>query len=384
LRVYRRSATVTSRRNRSWRFSQREQVRAYRVQLCIILVKQPAGAKCERYVPCLNTRDVARRLEWAKQHLDYTWTGTENLRYPNVLNKKVGWVDIDEKWWDMLKKRLMKVHPGQQEQTRVATKSKRFVQKVMGLCAVARPCGDFNGRLGMYRCARKKVAERNSKYHERGDVYDEDCEVDGDMFYEIVTKQLIPDIYDKMADFDVVFVQMDNARPHVKRIADLERIGKKRKRIKGKQMPLMKFVLQPANSPDTNLNDLCFFRSLSKLVQEHEREIEHSAANRDKFWNLIVEQYHEFHSRETLERCWDVKTAVNKCILDAKGTNNYKLPHGIKHEEPVSHDISLDLDDRYRRSGGANFGLRRSACLTPFFSPTINLCCTSCDPPDLP
>ena len=88
---------------------------------------------------------MARRLEWAKQHLDYTWTGTENLRYPNVLNKKVGWVDIDEKWWDMLKKRLMKVHPGQQEQTRVATKSKRFVQKVMGLCAVARLCGDFNG-----------------------------------------------------------------------------------------------------------------------------------------------------------------------------------------------------------------------------------------------
>ena len=36
---------------------------------------------CERYVPCLNAKDVARSLEWAKQHLDYTWTGTENLRY---------------------------------------------------------------------------------------------------------------------------------------------------------------------------------------------------------------------------------------------------------------------------------------------------------------
>ena len=168
MRVYRRSATVTSRGNRSRRFSQREQVRAYRVQLCIILVKQPAGAKCERYVPCLNTRDVARRLEWAKQHLDYTWTGTENLRYPNVLNKKVGWVDIDEKWWDMLKKRLMKVHPGQQEQTRVATKSKRFVEKVMGLCAVARPCGDFNGRLGMYRCARKRLRSETANITNEG------------------------------------------------------------------------------------------------------------------------------------------------------------------------------------------------------------------------
>ena len=90
---------------------------------------------CERYVPCLNAEDVARRLEWAKQHLDYTWTGTENLRYPNVLNRKVGWVDIDEKWWDMLRKRAVNVHPGQQRQTRVPAKSKRFVQKVMGLCA---------------------------------------------------------------------------------------------------------------------------------------------------------------------------------------------------------------------------------------------------------
>ena len=138
---------------------------------------------------------------------------------------------------------------------------------------------------------------------------------------------------------------MDNARPHVKRIADLEHFGKKRKRINGKQIPLIKFVLRPANSPDANLNDLCFFRLLSKLVQEHEREIEHSAANKDKFWNLIVEQYHEFHSRKTLERCWDVKTVVTKCIPHAKGTNNYKLPHGIKHEEPVSHDISSDSDD---------------------------------------
>ena len=66
------------------------------------------------------------------------------------------------------------------------------------------------------------------------------------MFYEIVTKQLFPDIYEKMTDVDVVFVQMDNARPHVKRKTHLEVAGKRRKRINGKQMPLIKFVLQPA------------------------------------------------------------------------------------------------------------------------------------------
>ena len=177
-----------------------------------------------------------------------------------------------------------------------------------------------------------------------------------------------------MADFDVVFVQMDNARPHVKRIADLERIGKKRKRIKGNNAA-HEICVTTANSPDTNLNDLCFFRSLSKLVQEHEREIEHSAANRDKFWNLIVGQYHEFHSRETLERCWDVKTAVNKCILDAKGTNNYKLPHGIKHEEPVSHDISLHLDDTGDPVANLDYEGLASLLLL-----SINLCCTGATP----
>jgi len=301
---------------------------------------------CERYVPCLSAKDVQRRLEWAKQHLDYTWLGTENLRYPNVSKrKKVGWIDIDEKWWDMLRARDVKSYPGQPQGTRVSTKNKRFVQKVMGLCAVARPCGNFDGRIGMFRCARKKVAQRNSKYHKRGDEYDEDCEVDGDMFYSIVTKQLIPNIYDKMADFDVVFVQMDGARPHVKCKDALNAAGARRKRIDGKQMPLIKFVVQPANSPDTNLNDLCFFRSLSKFVQKHEREIEHSAINKDKFWDLVVKQYYDYHDRERLERCWDVKTAVIKCILDANGKNDYKLPHGIKHEEPISVDLPFDSDD---------------------------------------
>ena len=221
--------------------------------LDVIFCKKAAGWRhvCERCVPCLSAKDVQRRSESAKQHLDYTWLGTENLRYPNVAKtKKVGWIDIDEKWWDMLRKRAVKVHPGQHRRTRVPTKSKRFVQKVMGLCAVARPCGDFDGRIGMYRCARRKVAQRNSKFHKRGDVYDEDCDIDGDMFYETFTKQLIPDIYDKMADFDVVLVQMDSARPHVKCMAALDAAGKKRKRIVGKQMPLIKFVLQPANSPD--------------------------------------------------------------------------------------------------------------------------------------
>ena len=155
MRVHRRS-TITSRGNHSRRFSQREQVRAYRIQLCIILVKQPAGARCASVMYLASTQETWRE-DWSGQSILITPGRTKNLRYPNVLNKKVRWVDIDEKWWDVLRKRAVKVYPGQQRQTRVATKSTRFVQKVMCLCAVVRPCGDFNGRLGMYRCARKRL-----------------------------------------------------------------------------------------------------------------------------------------------------------------------------------------------------------------------------------
>ena len=84
----------------------------------------------------------------------------------------------------------------------------------------------------------------------------------------------------------------------------------------------------------------------SRLCQEHKREIEHIATNKDKCRNLVVEQCHKYHDRERLERCWDVKTAVAKCMHPRRQQNErLQLPHDIKHEEPVSVDLFLDSDD---------------------------------------
>ena len=46
----------------------------------------------------------------------------------------------------------------------------------------------------------------------------------------------------------------------------------------------------------------------------------------------------------TLERCWDVKTAVNACILEASGKNNYKIPHGFKDVQTISAPIACDSE----------------------------------------
>ena len=126
---------------------------------------------CERYVSCLNTKDMERRLEWAHNHFDYEWIGTENCRYAHVKQgSQVGWVDIDEKWFELQTRRMLKLPEGM-TRTRCPVQSRKYMKKVMDLSVLACPCGDFDGRVGLYRVARDREALRDSKYHKRGDVY---------------------------------------------------------------------------------------------------------------------------------------------------------------------------------------------------------------------
>jgi hypothetical protein len=145
---------------------------------------------------------------------------------------------------------------------KTAVKSKRFIDKVMGLCAVGRPQGDFDGILGVYRCSEKKQAERNSGFHAAGDWYEVDCEVNGSRFVHMIQNHLIPDIQRKLLGFDCVYVQMDGAKAHVKAWDEIEKLAATRIQMHGQKTPIIRFVKQPANSPDTNVLDLCFFCSL--------------------------------------------------------------------------------------------------------------------------
>ena len=147
---------------------------------------------------------------------------------------------------------------------------------------------------------------------------------------------------------------------------DLQDAGAERRQIGGKQAPCVKFVLQPANSPDTNVNDLCFFRSLVRHVQAHEREFRHDPRGLEEFWAFLQRDFYDFHSRETLERCWDVKTAVNACILEASGKNNYKIPHGFNDVQTISAPIACDSVISLESRRQAREIVPRSRCLLIF------------------
>ena len=51
---------------------------------------------------------------------------------------------------------------------------------------------------------------------------------------------VLPDIREKMIDFDLVYVEMDGVRPRVRQWDE-------RRQISGKQASRVKLVLQPAN-----------------------------------------------------------------------------------------------------------------------------------------
>ena len=138
-----------------------------------------------------------------------------------------------------------------------------------------------------------KEALKTSKFHAVGDRYEVDCEVNGERFAHMIKTQLIPDIREKLLGYDCVYVQMDGAKAHVKAWDDIEELAATRIQMHGQKTPIIRFVKQPANSPDTNVLDLCFFRSLGKLVSKDERKFQQGYLGKQAFWKHVVKTFHD-------------------------------------------------------------------------------------------
>ena len=51
--------------------------------------------------------------------------------------------------------------------------------------------------------------------------------------------------------------------------------------------------------------------SIRVRASNNTREFRHDPRGLEEFWSCLHRDFHDFHSRETLEQCWDVKAAVN-------------------------------------------------------------------------
>ncbi|XP_057793339.1 uncharacterized protein LOC131009959 [Salvia miltiorrhiza] len=162
-----------------------------------------------------------------------------------------------------------------------ATKSKRFITKVMFMCAVSRPqySADgqelFDGKIGIFPFTTVEPTKRKSKNRANGVLEVKPIQ----SITKEVTKECI--------------IKQDNARPHFKKddpnfIAAANSDGFK-----------IDLVCQPANSSDLNVNDLSFFRATQSLQD-------------DKI-AITVEDL--------------VQNGCLTEIMKAKGSNDYKISH---------------------------------------------------------
>ncbi len=268
--------------------------------------------------PFLTSGQMEDRLNWAKD-----WVNIDFFDEDDVV------VHVDEKCFYAFDRRGKAVYlPPDVDEIAFHALSKTQIPYVMFLGAVAapRPERGFDGKIGLYHVGELKTAERRSKYHERGDEYMVNINMDGDVFMNMMKTQLIPDIRRKCKWAKRVIVQLDSAGGHrvQESINYLNSLG-----IKSK--PEISFITQPIRSPDTNVLDLGIWRSMSSRVTTVKYERYSTFTISQRVINAVEDMWHDYDPN-ILHNIFVTLKLILYEIIDHNGGNDYKLPHTPREE----------------------------------------------------
>ena len=129
--------------------------------------------------------------------------------------------------------------------------------------------------------------------------------------------KVISAIQDKWPDDDegaTIFIQQDNAKPHV-----LPNDVAFREAVEQTDLD-SRLLQQPPNSPELNCLDLCFHNSLQSLTDCR------SPTNIQELVQGVEEEF-ENYDPDKLHRSFITLEAVMFEVMKDKGGNQYKLPH---------------------------------------------------------
>ncbi|XP_057803388.1 uncharacterized protein LOC131018692 [Salvia miltiorrhiza] len=291
----------------------------------------------------LTAPNKLSRMRFCLEHIEYDRL-LEKLQFKCMQNT----IHIDEKWFYITKSsHRFYLTPAEAEPHRTC-KSKKFITKVMFLCAVCRPIfGEdgsvlFDGKIGIFPLTEMVPAQRSSKNREAGTLEQKPI--------QSITKQVLKDCFIKKGRASTraaaglttsaqaaaasrwaegeaaikakwpsfasktIFIQQDNARPHIKN-DDIEF-----RECASADGFNINIVHQPPNSPDTNINDLGWFMAIQSLRTES------VCFNVDQLVNAVVSSFNEL-APMTLNF---VFLSLQGCMIEimkVKGQNCYKLPH---------------------------------------------------------
>jgi hypothetical protein len=256
------------------------------------------------------------RLKWAKEWSNFDFFDDETVV-----------VHIDEKCFYAFNNRgrVAYMPPGVDPEPYYAL-SKTQIPWVMFLAAVAAPREDrgFDGKIGLWHVGEEKTAMRKSKFHEKGDVYDVNINMNGDVFMEFMKEKVIPAIIKKCSWAKKVIIQIDSAGGHrVGETVDLlNKVGKKTR-------PLIQVRTQPTRSPDTNVLDLGIWNSMKSRVPDVKYDRKATESMTQRIINAVEAMWVEYDPAK-LNNIFITLTAVLEEIKKNDGGNSFKQPHTIK------------------------------------------------------
>jgi hypothetical protein len=150
---------------------------------------------------------------------------------------------------------------------------------------------------------------------------------------EYMLQKVIPAIIDKWPDEDegrTIWIQQDNAKPHI-----LPNDTEFLKAVAGIDLDI-RLMQQPPNSPDMNVLDLCFFRSLQSST-------DNSAPKTIKELIENVEQEYNNYEVDKLARSF---LTLQSCMIEVMkegGGIGYKIPHIGKEQLQAKGELPSNL-----------------------------------------
>ncbi|KAH6787926.1 hypothetical protein C2S52_007478 [Perilla frutescens var. hirtella] len=272
--------------------------------------------------------------------LRFTLEALELDRNANILTFKSMYntVHIDEKWFYMKKETHRFYLTPEEAEPHRSCKSKKFISKIMFMCAVSRPllAADgsvlFYGKIGVFPFTHKVPAKRASKNRSRGTLETKPIEsITQEVIRDCLINQVLPAIKAKWPAeaSKVIYIQQDNAKPHIK---DSDINFREASSADGFVFTL---IQQPPNSPDLNVNDLGWFRSIQSLQTETETNTV------DELVNAVVTSFENLCPTKLNKIFLTLQSCMFE-IMKVKGHNGYKIPHMGK--DALSRQASLPLN----------------------------------------
>lgn len=284
--------------------------------------------------PTLETRHLKRRLDFILGKLS-------PMHEIHKIKDHSRYIHLDEKWFFAVRThKKIKLLPGM-EVNAESTRHKSHIMKVMFIAAVGMPQTlpngtFFDGKIGIFPVIRMAVAKRNSKNRPAGADVVENVSMTAAQYLHMMTMEggILQTVREKMAwaKNDNIVIQHDGAPGHIDKTnaVALPAAGQ----LEGYNIT---FEVQPAQSPDLNLCDLCFFNSL----QKRSFELRSKSTTEMQLMATVQEAWDQY-DWQTLERSWGHLFAVYRAVLDAGGTNQYTKPHsGVRERQ---HDGAGTID----------------------------------------